>query len=93
MAFYCMMKAMGAQINSEVSSSKGRADAVLMAGKHVYVIEFKINKTADNALRQIRSKGYCEQYELWKNTYDVHLVGISFSTESRNIAKWKEIVL
>ncbi len=62
MAFYCMMKSIGADIDAEISSARGRADAVLMTSKFVYVIEFKADRTADEALAQIREKGYCEQY-------------------------------
>ena len=90
MAFYCMMKSIGADIDAEVSSSKGRADAVLKAGNHMYVIEFKTDKSADEALAQIRNKEYHAQYEAWKAECNVHLLGIAFSTKDRNISDWKE---
>ncbi|HAL18825.1 MAG TPA: hypothetical protein DCO86_04305 [Spirochaetaceae bacterium] len=88
-----MMKSIGADIDAEVSSSKGRADAVMKAKSHIYVIEFKADRTADEALMQIRGKEYHAQYDVWKAERRVHLLGISFSVKDRNISEWKEIVI
>ena len=89
-AFYCMMKAVGADIDTEIASSKGRADAVLKVSGHIYVIEFKKDGSADGALAQIIEKEYASQYSIWAKTLKVHLVGICFSSKQRNISEWKE---
>ena len=90
LAFYCMMRSSGAKIDAEVSTNKGRIDAVLENNEHVYIIEFKINKSAEEALNQIKNKAYYEQYDVWKKSHTVHLVGINFSTEERNISSYVE---
>ena len=91
--FHCMMKAVGADLNSEVATNKGRIDAVLKTPNHIYVIEFKKDKSSQVALDQIKEMEYQEQYRAWKNEMPqkkIHLLGINFSTEKRNIDEWKE---
>ena len=49
-----------------------------------------MDKSADDALRQIEEKGYAEKYAyLMKPGMKMHKIGISFSTETRQIAEWK----
>ena len=93
--FYSMMIVSGAKVNLEAVTNKGRIDAVVKTPKHVYVIEFKRDESAENALRQIKDKGYHEKYRAWSNGFEkkVHLLGINFSTEKRNIESWKEEIL
>jgi hypothetical protein len=43
-------------IDPEVATNVGRIDAVLDAGEHIYIFEFKFEKTADEALDQIERK-------------------------------------
>ncbi len=68
-------------------------DAVLEAGDFIYVIEFKLDRSADCALKQIQDKEYFKQYTVWKEKKRIHLVGVSFSSKMRNISEWKEVVL
>ncbi len=94
--FHCMMKAIGADLNSEVATNKGRIDAVLKTPNHIYVIEFKKDKSSQIALAQIKEKEYQDQYRAWKNEMPqkrIHLLGINFSTEKRNIDEWIEETL
>ena len=51
--------------------------------KAVYVFEFKFNKSAKAAVRQVREKGYADAYKGGKRP--VTLVGINFSARKRNI--------
>lgn len=91
--FHCMMKAIGADLNSEVATNKGRIDAVLKTPNHIYVIEFKKDKSSQVALDQIKEMEYQEQYRAWKNEMPqkrIHLLGVNFSTEKRNIDDWVE---
>ena len=93
--FYAMMVVIHARVNLEVMTNKGRIDAVVRTPHHVYVVEFKRDESADDALQQINDRGYWEQYRAWSNdsSRTVHLVGINFSTEKRNIDGWKEEIL
>ena len=49
----------------------------------MWVFEFKFNKSAKAAIRQIREKGYADAYKGDKRP--VTLVGINFRTAKRNI--------
>lgn len=51
--FYLIFKLMGQYIDTEVKSAIGRADVVVKLQDTIYVFEFKIDGTADEALAQI----------------------------------------
>ncbi|WP_449316490.1 AAA family ATPase [Rubneribacter sp.] len=73
----------GARIRSEVRTSAGRVDLVVESASAVYVMELKYGGTAEEALAQIDSKGYCVPWE--SNGKRVVKVGVSFDPERRTI--------
>ena len=76
---------------AEEPTNVGRIDAVITCPKYIYIVEFKYNQTAEQAIEQIRKKKYWEKYlNMGK---EIHLLGINFSTEQKNIAQWKDEVL
>jgi hypothetical protein len=89
---YCYFAALGLDVHPELHSNKGRLDMVVKFGKRVYVIEFKVieQSGSDQALKQIKTKGYAEQFA----GQEVYLVGVEFSSEERNIVKfeWETLV-
>ena len=82
-----MFTLLGQFIRSEVRSSRGRADAVVMTPDTVYAFEFKLNGTVEEALRQIDEKGYLILYRL--DGKRLVKVGVNFSKETRNIDEYK----
>lgn len=54
---------------------------------YVYIFKFKLDKSADEALRQIEEKGYAAPYQADRRK--VFKMGVNFQTEKRNIAEWK----
>lgn len=81
--FTLFMQMLGAKVQTEQTSAFGCADAIVETKKAVYVFEFKFNRTAKAAIRQIREKGYADAYKADKRP--VTLVGINFSAKKRNI--------
>ncbi|MDO5319585.1 MAG: AAA family ATPase, partial [bacterium] len=81
--FRLFMEMLGAKVGAEEGSARGYADAVIETKKFVWVFEFKYNKSAQAAVRQIREKGYAAAYKGDKRP--VTLVGINFRTAKRNI--------
>ncbi len=81
--FLMFMKMAGARPRPEAPSLLGYADAIVETRKAVYVFEFKFNKSAKAAIRQIREKGYADAYKADKRP--VTLIGINFSAKKRNI--------
>ena len=81
--FLLFMKMVGAKPQPEAPSLLGYADAIVETKKAVYVFEFKFNKSARAAIRQIREKGYADAYKGGRRP--VTLIGINFSAKKRNI--------
>lgn len=84
--FYLVFKLMGQFTDAEVRSARGRADAVVKTPKYIYVFEFKLNGTAEQALRQIDDKGYLIPYQ--SDGRELVKIGVEFSAEQRNISRW-----
>jgi len=84
--FYVVYTLMGQYVKTEVRSSKGRADAVVKTKDYIYVFEFKLNGTAEEAIRQIDEKGYLIPYKL--DGRKLVKVGVEFSKEERNINRY-----
>ncbi len=85
--FYLMFSFLNIYIRTEVKSAIGRADAVMHMPDTIYVIELKVDKSADEALRQIDEKGYMLPYQAEKKR--LVKVGISFDSKLRTISDWK----
>lgn len=77
---------MGQFTQAEVRSARGRADAVVKTPKYIFVFEFKLNGTAEQALQQIDEKGYLIPFQA--DDREVIKVGVEFSAEERNISRW-----
>ena len=71
----------------EKVQSQGRVDCVLETPQYVYIFEFKLDGTADDALRQIEEKGYVREYASDART--IYKIGASFSSETGTIGDWK----
>ena len=73
-------------IQSEVHTANGRCDALIKTLTHIYAFEFKLDKTAEEALNQIFEKGYLTPY-----IYEVQqkvAVGINFSSELKKVESY-----
>ncbi|MBD5204078.1 MAG: AAA family ATPase, partial [Bacteroidales bacterium] len=79
-------KMLGYRVHTEVVSSLGRCDMVLESRRYIYIFEFKINKSAKQALAQIKEKGYAAPY--MADPREKILVGANFSTETRTLTDW-----
>ncbi|WP_041082022.1 ATP-binding protein [Thermotoga profunda] len=75
----------GYKVIEEQIANTGRADLVVKTNGTVYIFELKIDQPASKAIEQIKQKRYYESYR-YKRCY---LVGISISSEERNIKEWK----
>ena len=76
-------------IRTESATSEGRIDILAEAPRFVYIIEIKINDTAEAALRQIEEKAYARQFA--DDPRELFKVGVRFSTANRCIDDWKVI--
>ncbi len=87
--------ACGCRVTAEDSTSRGRIDLTVEKDKHLYIMELKIDGTADEAMKQIKDRDYAGKYIGYarKSGIDIHLIGISFSSKERKVSEWKEEVL
>ncbi|WP_455587578.1 ATP-binding protein [Bacteroides sp.] len=84
--FYLVFKLMGQFTDAEVRSARGRADAVVKTPQYIYVFEFKLNGTAEEALQQIDDKGYLIPYQA--DERKLIKIGVEFDAAKRNISRW-----
>ena len=70
----------------EYHTSKGRIDLVLQTEKYVYIMEFKLDGSAEEAIAQIREKEYALPFA--KDGRTVYEIGVNFSSAARNIERW-----
>ena len=77
---------MGQYIDAEVRSADGRADAVVKTKDCIYLFEFKLNGTAEQALQQIDQKDYLLSYTL--DGRKLVKVGAEFCKEKRNLKRY-----
>ena len=91
--FYLIVKMLGFyNAVAEKETSEGRIDCVVECPDYVYIIEFKLNGSAEAALNQIDEKGYAKPYAA--DSRKVIVLGINFSSEKGTIDgfKTKEIL-
>ena len=85
--FYLLFRLMGQYVDTEVKSAIGRADVVVKMQDAIYVFEFKVDGTPEEALEQINSKGYIIPYQ--PDHRKVVKVGVNFDSATRSIGDWK----
>ena len=86
--FYLIMRLISVYtVYTEKLQSQGRVDCVVETPQYVYIFEFKLDGTADEALRQIEEKGYAREYEA--DSRKLYRIGAVFSSETGTIGDWK----
>ena len=83
---YSLLRLIDLDVRSEVELSNGRIDLLITTGKYVYILELKMDSTPEKALSQIREKGYTDAFR--SDYRKIFLIGVNFSSESRNIDSW-----
>ncbi len=86
-AMYIILELMGEYVEVEKATSNGRIDVLLQTKEFVYIIEIKINDTAESALQQIEDKGYARRFA--DDPRKLFKIGVRFSTDNRCIDDWK----
>ena len=71
----------------EKQNSKGRADIIIEGDTDIYIFEFKLDGSADEALKQIEDCQYALPY--LNDSRKIHKIGVNISSETRTVAEWK----
>lgn len=76
----------GLKVETERMTNRGRIDLLIKTARFIYVIEFKVDHSPQEALDQIDEMGYADQFKADGRT--IVRVGVEFSTTKRNITRW-----
>ena len=82
---YVVLRSIGVNVDGEVKTNDGRIDMVVDLPNDVYIIEFKLDRPAAEAMEQIKGKDYAGKYALAKKR--ITLIGLSFSAAKRTIVE------
>lgn len=83
---FIVFKLVGFYTEAEYHTSEGRVDLVVKTSDYIYVMEFKLEGTAEEALRQINEKHYAQPFEA--DGRRLFKIGVNFSSRTRNIERW-----
>ena len=83
--FYSFFVGSGATVTPEDSGSTGRADLAVRVAGEMYVFEFKVFTASQPgaALRQLKERDYAAKYR--HLGLPIHLVGVEFNAQTRNV--------
>ena len=84
--FYLIFTLIGLKVEAEVRTNKGRIDAVIVSEDSIYIFEFKLEGTKEEAVTQIKNREYFQKYQ--NSNKKIVLVGVEFDKEKRNIGEW-----
>ena len=85
--FYLIMRLISVYtVYTEKVQSQGRVDCIVETPNYVYIFEFKLDGTAEEAMRQIEEKGYAKEYGA--DTRKLYQIGAVFSSETGTIEEW-----
>ena len=85
-AMYLVFKIMGFYTQVERPTSDGRIDAVIQTPDYIYIIECKLDRTAEEALCQINDSDYAAPFAMDKRR--LYKIGVNFSSQTRGVEQW-----
>ena len=86
--FYLLLRLMSLYtVHLERIQSEGRVDCIVETPQYIYIFEFKLDGSAEEALRQIEAKGYARPY--MAGSRPVYKIGVSFSSDTGTVKEWK----
>ncbi len=84
--FYTVFRLVGTAVETETRTNIGRIDAVIKTRTDIFIFEFKLHGSAEEAMRQIREKQYAQPFR--DDGRPITLVGAAFSQTDRNLDHW-----
>ena len=84
---YTIFNMLNFTIRAEARTARGRVDLLVSTKTTIFVMELKIDQSAEKALEQIDAKDYTLPYK--HDGRRIFKVGVNFSTEKRTVDEWK----
>ncbi|MCD8296637.1 MAG: ATP-binding protein [Prevotella sp.] len=82
-----IFKIMGFHVDIEYKTATGRIDAVIKTKDYIYLMELKVDTSAEKALEQIEAKNYAKAYAA--DERKLYKIGVCFSNKTRSISEYK----
>lgn len=86
-SMFIIFRMLGLDVQVEKATARGRIDVLITTDDYIYIIELKVDCTPDEALQQIRDRGYADRFASDKRR--MFLIGVNFCSESRTIGDYK----
>ena len=82
--FYLLLRLLSVYtVYNEMEQSQGRVDCIVETPDYIYIFEFKLDSSAEQALQQIKDKGYARPY--LTDSRKLYQIGVNFSSETGTI--------
>ena len=85
-AIYLVFRLLGQYVRTEVHSSAGRSDVEVETKDGIYIFEFKMEGSKEEALTQIKESGYAEKHKASEKS--IFIIGVSINEEERTLGEW-----
>ena len=85
-AIYIITKLMGLYVQAEYRTSRGRIDLLAGTDRYVYIIELKLDGSAEEALTQINDRDYALPFAV--DGREIVKIGANIASETRNLERW-----
>ncbi|MDR0891144.1 MAG: ATP-binding protein [Mediterranea sp.] len=83
---FILFRLTGFYAQVEYRTSNGRVDLVVQTDHYIYIMEFKLHSTAEEAMRQIEEKQYALPFSA--DPRKLFKIGVSFDEKTRNVGEW-----
>ncbi|MEY4905362.1 MAG: hypothetical protein RLZZ292_3177, partial [Bacteroidota bacterium] len=83
---HVLFKYVGLDVESEVHTARGRADAIVKTPTHIYIFEFKLNRSPNAAMVQLKQRNYASKFR--STGKEIIGIGLNFSQKTKNFGKW-----
>ena len=84
---FVFFRLLGLYVEVERATSDGRTDMIVQTKDYIYIFEFKLDRSAVEALRQIEDKGYARPFAT--DARHLYKIGVSFSSEKRCVEEYR----
>lgn len=88
---FIVSRLIGINAEAEHYTNRGRIDLLIKTKDYIYIMEFKVDKSPEEALAQIDERGY--EMKFINDGRTIVKVGAEFSTKIRNISSWKTLFI
>ena len=85
---HILFKYLDIYVRSEVHTRYGRLDSLVETDTDIYIFEFKFDKSAKEAIAQIKTKGYANGF--YASGKKITAIGVNFGTKEQSVVEWLE---